>query len=319
MSFIFFYILLGLCWLIALLPLKILYILSDIAFVFTYYFPGYRKKTVMNNLRNAFPGKSEAELKTISKKFYHHFNDILVETLKMIHLSPEELASRITVKNPEVLNELYRQKKSVIAVVGHYNNWEWILGTKPYVPHQSMAIYKPLNNKYFNRFLIRNRSKYGVELISMRETLRKMLHYKKINKITLCAFITDQSPVWEETQYWTYFLNQLTPVYLGIEKMAKKTGQAVVFLHVHKIARGRYGMEVIPLFNDVENVTLHEITNKHLAVLEQIIIAQPEYWLWTHRRWKLTPRRLREMESAGIDQPATISQQPAPSARDKFD
>jgi Kdo2-lipid IVA lauroyltransferase/acyltransferase len=296
MSLILFYISVAFWWLIALLPLRILYFLSDILFLVTYYFPGYRKKTVMNNLRNAFPEKTDAEIKTISRKFYRHFSDVLIEILKMIHLSPEELAERIKIKNPEVLNDLYRKNSSVIAVVGHYNNWEWILGTKPYVPHYSMAIYKPLNNKYFNRFLIRNRSRYGVELISMRETLRKMVHYKKINKVTLCAFITDQSPVWEETQYWTYFLNQLTPVYLGIEKMAIKTGQAVVYLHVHKIARGRYEMEVIKLFDEVKNVSPYEITNKHLAVLENYIKAQPEFWLWTHRRWKLTPRRLKELE-----------------------
>ena len=290
MSFILFNIIIGLWWLIALLPLKILYFFSDILFLFTYYFPGYRKKTVLNNLRNAFPEKSETEIKVISKKFYHHFNDVLIEILKMIHLSPSELADRIKVKNPEVINDLYSQNKSVIAVVGHYNNWEWILGTKPDVPYHSMAIYKPLNNKYFNKFIIRNRSRYGVELISMRETLRKILYYKKINKVTLCAFITDQSPVWEETQYWGHFLNQLTPVYLGIEKMAIKTGQAVVFLHVHKIARGKYEMEVIRLFDNVDNVSPYEITNKHLSVLEKIITARPEYWLWTHRRWKLTPR-----------------------------
>jgi len=296
MSLILFYISIAFWWLIALLPLRILYFLSDILFLVTYYFPGYRKKTVMKNLRNAFPEKTDSEIKTISRKFYRHFSDVLIEILKMIHLSPEELAERIKVKNPEVLNDLYSKNRSVIAVVGHYNNWEWILGTKPYVPHYSMAIYKPLNNKYFNRFLIRNRSRYGVELISMRETLRKMLHYKKINKVTLCAFITDQSPVWEETQYWTYFLNQLTPVYLGIEKMAIKTGQAVVYLHVHKIARGWYEMEVIKLFDEVKNVSPYEITNKHLAVLENYIKAQPEFWLWTHRRWKLTSRRLKEME-----------------------
>ena len=296
MSLILFYISIAFWWLIALLPLRILYFLSDILFLVTYYFPGYRKKTVMKNLRNAFPEKTDSEIKTISRKFYRHFSDVLIEILKMIHLSPEELAERIKVKNPEVLNDLYSKNRSVIAVVGHYNNWEWILGTKPYVPHYSMAIYKPLNNKYFNRFLIRNRSRYGVELISMRETLRKMLHYKKINKVALCAFITDQSPVWEETQYWTYFLNQLTPVYLGIEKMAIKTGQAVVYLHVHKIARGWYEMEVIKLFDEVKNVSPYEITNKHLAVLENYIKAQPEFWLWTHRRWKLTSRRLKEME-----------------------
>lgn len=295
MSLILFYISVAIWWLVALLPLRILYFLSDILFLLTYYFPGYRKKTVINNLRNAFPEKSDAEIKTISRKFYRHFSDVLIEILKMIHLSPEELAERIKVKNPEVLHDLYQKNRSIIAVVGHYNNWEWILGTKPYVPHYSMAIYKPLNNKYFNRFLIRNRSRYGVELISMRETLRKILYYKKINKITLCAFITDQSPVWEETQYWTNFLNQLTPVYLGIEKMAIKTGQTVVYLHVQKIARGRYEMEVIKLFDELKNVTPYEITNKHLAVLESYIKAQPELWLWTHRRWKLTSRRLKEI------------------------
>jgi KDO2-lipid IV(A) lauroyltransferase len=299
MSLILFYISVAIWWLVALLPLRILYFLSDILFILTFYFPGYRKKTVIKNLRNAFPEKSDAEIKTISRKFYRHFSDVLIEILKMINLSPEELAERIKVKNPEVLHDLYRKNRSVIAVVGHYNNWEWILGTKPYVPHYSMAIYKPLNNKYFNRFLIRNRSRYGVELISMRETLRKMLYYKKINKVTLCAFITDQSPVWEETQYWTNFLNQLTPVYLGIEKMAIKTGHAVVYLHVHKIARGRYEMEVIKLFDKVKNISPYEITNKHLAVLESYIKAQPEFWLWTHRRWKLTSRRLKELESEG--------------------
>jgi KDO2-lipid IV(A) lauroyltransferase len=296
MSLIFFYISFALWWLIALLPLRILYFLSDLLFLFTYHFPGYRKKTVMNNLRNSFPEKSETEIKAIAKKFYRHFSDVLIEILKMIHLSPQELADRIKVKNPEVLNDLYSRNRSVIAVVGHYNNWEWILGTKPYVPHYSMAIYKPLNNKYFNRFLVKNRSRYGVELISMRETLRKILHYQKNNKVTLCAFITDQSPVWEETQYWTNFLNQLTPVYLGIEKMAIKTGQAVVYLHVHKISRGRYEMEVIKLFDSADNLSPYEITNKHLAVLENYIKAQPEFWLWTHRRWKLTPRMLKEQD-----------------------
>jgi KDO2-lipid IV(A) lauroyltransferase len=299
MSLILFYISIALWWLVALLPLKTLYFVADLLFLVTYYFPGYRKKTVMNNLRNAFPEKSDAEIKEISKKFYRHFSDVLIEILKMIHLSPEELAERIRVKNPDVLNDLYSRNRSVIAVVGHYNNWEWILGTKPYVPHYSMAIYKPLSNKYFNRFLIKNRSRYGVELISMRETLRKILHYKNLNKVTLCAFITDQSPVWEETQYWTTFLNQLTPVYLGIEKMAVKTGQAVVYLNVIKVARGRYEMEVINLFDNVDNVSPYEITNKHLAVLESYIREQPEYWLWTHRRWKLTSRRLKEIESEG--------------------
>jgi len=295
MSFILFYIVFSLCWLLALLPLKILYILSDIIFPFTYYLLHYREKTVMQNLKNSFPEKPDAELKILAKRFYRHFNDILLETLKLIHLSPEQLAQRIKLKNPEVLEDLYYRNKSVIAVFGHYNNWEWILGINTMIPHHTMAIYKPFNNKYFNDYIIRLRNRFGVELVPMRKTLQKMLDYSKNGKLTLTGFIADQSPVWEETQYWTDFLNQQTPVYLGIEKMAKKTGQAVVYFYQKKISRGRYEIEVIKLFDNPKETSHHKITEKQLRVLEEIIINQPEYWLWTHRRWKLTPRKLKEI------------------------
>ncbi len=298
MSFILFYIVFSLCWLLALLPLKILYILSDIIFPFTYYLLNYRKKTVMQNLKNSFPEKTDAELKILAKRFYRHFNDILLETLKLIHFTPEQLAQRIKLKNPEVLEDLYQRNKSVIAVFGHYNNWEWILGMNKMIPHHTMAIYKPFNNKYFNDYIIRLRNRFGVELVPMRKTLKTMLDYSKNGKLTLTGFIADQSPVWEETQYWTDFINQQTAVYLGIEKMAKKIDQAVVYFYQKKINRGRYEIEVIKLFDNPKETSPHEITEKHLRVLEKIIIAQPEYWLWTHRRWKLTPRKLKEINAS---------------------
>ena len=291
---IFYYIIYGFSWLIALIPLKILYVFSDILFPFTYYVFGYRKKIVFENLHKSFPEKTEEEIQLIAKKFYHHLNDILFESIKMIHLSPKQLADRIPMINPEIFHDLYARKKSVIAVVGHYNNWEWILGTKPFVPHHSLAVYKPLNNKWFDEFMIRNRSKYGTEIISMRQTLKAVLEYKRNNVLTVSAFIADQSPVWEEVQYLTTFLNQNTPVYLGIEKIAKKTDQSVVFLHVHKTSRGRYAVEIIKLFDEVSGTTANEITEKHTRVLEQIIRDKPEYWLWTHRRWKLTPRYMEQ-------------------------
>jgi KDO2-lipid IV(A) lauroyltransferase len=291
---IFYYILYCFSWLIALIPLRILYVFSDILFPFTYYVFGYRKKIVFENLHKSFPEKTEEEITLIAKKFYHHLNDILFESIKMIHLSPKQLADRITLINPEIFHDLYARKKSVIAVVGHYNNWEWGLGTKPFVPHHSIAVYKPLNNKWFDEFMIRIRSKYGTEIISMRQTLKAILEYKRNNVLTLSIFVADQSPVWEEVQYWTTFLNQNTPVYLGIEKMAKKTDQAVVFLHIQKTSRGRYAIEIIKLFDEVSGTAATEITEKHTRVLEQIIRDKPEYWLWTHRRWKLTPRYLEQ-------------------------
>ena len=290
MTIIFYYIAFGFSWLVALIPLSVLYFFSDLLFPLIYYVIRYRKKTTLENLRNSFPEKPEDEIRQIAKKFYHHLNDLLFESVKMIHLTPEKLAERIPMTNPEIIHDLYRRNKSVIAVIGHYNNWEWILGTKPYVPHHSMAIYKPLNNKHFDRFLIKIRSKYGTEIISMRSTLKTILDYKKKDVLTLSAFIADQSPVWEEVQYWTKFLNQDTPVYLGIEKIARKTDQAVVFLHVKKTGRGRYAVEIIKMFDEVSRTVEHEITEKHTRILEHIIREKPEYWLWSHRRWKLTPR-----------------------------
>lgn len=296
MSFILFYIVFAFCWLLALLPLKVLYLLSDLMYLLSYYIFPYRKKVVMRNLRNSFHDKTEAELKTIAKKFYKHFYDVISETLKLIHITPEKLAQRIKLKNPELLEDLYRKKKSVIAVIGHYNNWEWILGINHIIPHHTLAIYKPLNNKYFNKYIIKLRGRFGVELIPMRETLKTMLDYNKNGRLTLTGFLADQSPVWEEVQYWTSFLNQQTPVYLGIEKMAKKTDQVVVYFYERKISRGKYEVEVIKLFDNPKETLAYQITDKHLQILEDIITAQPEYWLWTHRRWKLTPRRLKQLE-----------------------
>jgi len=296
MGFILFYILYIIWWLFALIPLKFLYFLSDLSFPLIYYIICYRKKTVLTNLKKSFPEKDEKEIRIISKKFYHHFTDILIESIKMIHLSRKQLEKRIKIRNPEILQDLFNRKKSAIAVIGHYNNWEWILGIGSYIPHHTMAIYKPLNNKRMNDFMVKMRSKYGTEIISMRQTLKTMLKYKKENLLTVSGFISDQSPVWEETQYWTQFMNQLTPVYLGIEKMAKKTDQAIVFFYVHKIRRGIYEVEIIKLVDNVKDTQLTEITEKHIQTLEEIIRKQPEYWLWTHRRWKLTPRKLEEME-----------------------
>ncbi|KPK80952.1 MAG: hypothetical protein AMS27_15955 [Bacteroides sp. SM23_62_1] len=299
MSFILFYIVFAFCWLLALLPWKILYKLSDLMFLFSYYVVSYRKKVVMQNLKNSFPDKSETELKILAKKFYRHFYDIVFETLKLIHLTPDELAQRIKVKNPELLEELYRRNKSVIAVIGHYNNWEWILGINHTIPHHTLAIYKPLNNNYFNNYMVKLRSRFGVELIPMRQTLKKILDYSMNGRLILTGFIADQSPVWEEVQYWTNFLNQQTPVYLGIEKMAKKTGQAVVFFYESKINRGRYEVEVIKIYDNPEETTTYQITEKHIRILEEIITDRPEYWLWTHRRWKLTKKKMKQIEENG--------------------
>ncbi len=295
MAAIIYYILLPLIYFISLLPLQVLYLVSDLLFPLTYHLVGYRKKVVTENLRRSFPEKSRAELRTIARKFYRHFNDIMLETLKMISISPEKLNRRIRYTNPDILSDFYSRGKSVIMVTAHYNNWEWVNALSSDSPFHPVVIYKPLNNKYFDRLMKRMRERHGPELIPMRDTLRRLLRYKHKNLLTISGFLGDQSPVWEETQYWTQFLNQLTPVYLGAEKMALKTGHAVVFFHVKKEKRGYYEVEIIPLFEEVGDIGMYEITEKHVRVLERIIREKPEHWLWSHRRWKLTPRKMSEM------------------------
>jgi KDO2-lipid IV(A) lauroyltransferase len=294
MDAIIFYLSVPFLYLLSLLPLPVLYGLSDILYPVTYYLIAYRKKIVLENLRNSFPDKKENEIRELARKFYRHFNDVTMEILKLTTLSTKNLERRLKFSNPDVLNDYYRQGKSVLVVAAHFNNWEWSLGLSRVSPHQPIVIYKPLNNKYFDRFFRKTRERHGSILIPMRDTIRRILADRQEGKLALYGFVSDQSTIWEETQYWTTFLNQLTPVHLGIEKMALKTGFPVVYVHIRKIKRGYYEIDTLKLFDDVTGLAEHEITEKHVRTLEAYINEKPEQWLWTHRRWKLTPKKLAE-------------------------
>jgi KDO2-lipid IV(A) lauroyltransferase len=281
-----------------MLPLRVLYGLSDILYPVTYYLVAYRKKIVFENLRNSFPEKEEHEIREVARKFYRHFNDIIMEILKLTSLSTRNLEKRLKFSNPDVLNDYFKQGKSVLVVAAHFNNWEWSLGLSKVSPHQPIVIYKPLNNKYFDRFFRKTRERHGSRLIPMRDTIRRILTDQKEGKLALYGFVSDQSTIWEETQYWTIFLNQLTPVHLGIEKMALKTGFPVVYVHIRKIRRGYYEIDTLKLFDEIDGLAEYEITEKHVRTLEAYIREKPEQWLWTHRRWKLTPKKLAQNNKA---------------------
>jgi KDO2-lipid IV(A) lauroyltransferase len=253
----------------------------------------------MDNLNRAFPDYSEAKIKYTAHKFYRHLGDIMAESIKQFDMSPEELSSRIYFKNPEVLLNFYNAGISVIALAAHYGNWEWTEGLITQVTHKTIAVYKPLSNKHFDQFFKEQRSKMGTELVSLREVIRVLIQYRNKNVPTLSLFIADQSPVWEEIQYWTSFMNQNTAVYLGPEKIARQFGNAVVFLDVKKVDRGRYEVEIIPVTNDASKEKPYFVTERYVRILEERINAHPEFWLWSHRRWKLTRKRERE-EQAGI-------------------
>ncbi len=281
-----YYLFFGFNWIITLLPLRILYFISDILYLLLYYFPTYRKKIVETNLKNSFPEKSRKELETIEKKFYRHLADLFIETFKLTHMSKTQLMRRCTVSNIEILDKLLEQKRDVAAVLGHYNNWEWLTILPVYSDYKLVSIYKPLQNKYFDGFINSLRTKFGMVLTPMSIIIREIINDRRNNINTLSAFLSDQIPVKSEIRFWTNFLNQDTPVYLGTEKIAAKYDMAVVFFNLQKIRRGYYNLDIELLFEHAAGLPQHIITEKHVKRLEEIITEKPEYWIWSHRRWK---------------------------------
>jgi KDO2-lipid IV(A) lauroyltransferase len=283
----------------ARLPLRVLYIISDGLYFLIYYVARYRVAVVKDNIRRSFPERSEREHLRIEKAFYHHFADIFVESIKMLRMTPEQLSEKIPLSNPEILDKYREAGRSVVAVGAHYCNWEWTVGIVPHLKYKTIGVYKPLNNKRFDVVVNKTRTKFNTEFVSMRDVIRVLVKNKKENIPTFNVFVADQSPVWQEIQYWMPFLNQLSPVYLGPEKLAKQFNMVVFYGNVTKTARGKYNMELILLEENPTQTPDYEITGKFIKILEKTIIEKPEYWLWSHRRWKHTRRREKQ-ESEGI-------------------
>jgi Kdo2-lipid IVA lauroyltransferase/acyltransferase len=281
-----YYIFLVLNRLIMLLPVRVIYMFSDVIFILLYYFPSYRKKVVTKNLSNSFPEKPAKEIRSISRKFYRHLADLFIETLMLDQLSEAKLMKRFTLNNTELLDRLYKEKRNIIAVLGHYNNWEWLSVLPAHTPYKVICIYKPLHNKNFDNLINEFRTKHGVVISPMSSIVRELLEDQKKGINTLAAFISDQTPPKGDIKYWTTFLNQDTPVYLGAEKIASKYDSAVVFFRIDKLKRGYYSLNPELLYEHTKGLPEYAITEAHVKRLEEIIREKPEFWIWSHRRWK---------------------------------
>ncbi|MGV8879991.1 MAG: lysophospholipid acyltransferase family protein [Sphingobacteriaceae bacterium] len=275
-------------YLVSLLPFTILYLLADFIYVFLYHLTGYRRKTIRKNLRNSFPEKSLAECRAIEKKYYAYLADLMVESIKTISIGEKELRKHFQILNPELLESYFDQGKSILGVLGHYGNWEMAALITGFVTDKKrLIIYKPLNNPVFDAFFKHTRSRFGTTLIPMKSTMRTLAAYRNEPKITV--FVSDQTPVRHETQYFTQFLNQPTAVFLGIEKMAKMTNDPIVFCDIKVVKRGHYTCTFVPLVLNPQETATHEITDIHVRYLEEVIRREPQYWLWSHKRWKFKP------------------------------
>lgn len=288
MNTVLYYIIYTILWLHALLPLRILYILSDIFYVFVYHIAKYRLKVVRRNLKASFPTKSAEELLKIEKEFYHNFSDYVVETIKLLHITNKEMQSRMKFHNIELVKDLMKDGNSSIMYLAHYGNWEWVPSINLLFDDGTLLgqIYRPLKNKAFDRLFLKIRSRFKSVGISKNNTLRTIIGYKRDKQKTLIGFISDQTPSRANVHYWTTFLNQDTPVYTGVERIAKQTGFTVTYLDIQKVGRGKYEGTVKLITDNPKAEPEFAITEKYIREVEKTILRDPSYWLWTHKRWK---------------------------------
>ncbi len=276
----------ALMWLIALLPFPILYLKADVLYYVLYYVIRYRRKVASMNLKNSFPEKSTTQLKAIEKKYYQNLADIVVEFIKVRHISSKSIQKRMRILNPEILDELYTHKKSIFIAIGHCGNWEWLAHTLALRKgHKPFAIIKPLSDPFFDQYMKANRTKFGgPQMIPFKQTYKTLLS----NKHTINAVVnaSDQTPARSEINFWTKFLNQDTAFFMGIGKMANALDYSVLYFDIQRDSRGYYSIRIKPISITPHTDSATEITEKYVSLLEQSIIENPDNWLWSHRRWK---------------------------------
>ncbi|WP_430814494.1 lysophospholipid acyltransferase family protein [Carboxylicivirga sp. RSCT41] len=284
------YIALFFLWLFSLQPFFMIYLWSDLLYHFIRLF-NYRRAVINENLAYAFPEKTKEELREIRLKFYRNFCDIMVETIKVQSMTEKQIRQRVKWSNTECVDQYTQQGKDVVAVMGHYCNWEWIPSINLNVDCLGCATYRPLKNKAFDTYMLKLRGKWGTENYTMSDTIRELIKLRRKNVRYIIGLIADQSPGRKSLNYWTKFLNQNTAIILGPEKIAKATKSPLVYLDMQRIKRGYYEVNIIPVVEDPINTKEYEITEKHLRLLEDAIIKRPENWLWSHKRWKYSEQR----------------------------
>jgi KDO2-lipid IV(A) lauroyltransferase len=268
------------------LPFWFLYGLSDILAITLLYVMKYRKKVVLTNLRLSFPEKGEKEISEITGKFYRHLADIILETIKGYSMSWERFAKRITFHGIEKMNGYYDEGKSIVLLGMHYNNWEWSVTSQRLMKHESLLLYDPVRgNPQFEEYLLYIRERWGAKYIPVHKSARIVLEFHNRKIPAALGLGADQRPA-AITRLWTIFLNQEACFVPGPEKIVRKANMPVFFLLIRKISRGHYEMSYIPLIENPAEMTEEEIMLTYIRTMEKYIREKPEYYLWSHRRWK---------------------------------
>lgn len=269
-------------------PLGVLYLLSDLLFPLVYAVARYRRRVVRNNLVRSFPEKSISEIRRIERSFYRYFCDIMMETVRQLSITEAEMRRRMVFSDQELMMEQLRRGKSAMLMTGHYCNWEWGLSVSYYTPEGSTVypVYQRLNNPEFNEYMLQTRGHLGGQCVEKDELVRTIYKLRNQGLVGIFGMISDQSPMKKFIRYRMNFLHQDTPVFLGTEQLARKYDYPVFYLDIQRVKRGYYECKVVPVALVPSSTAEYEITNRFMSMLETSIRRQPEFWLWSHNRWK---------------------------------
>jgi len=273
-------------YLVSKLPLKILYIFSDVIFFLNYYLIGYRKEVITQNLRKSFPDKSEEEIKEIRKKFYLNFSDYLVETIKSFSISETEARVRMQHINQELFHDAKKEGKNIILLAGHVFNWEWINALAKIVPQAHChPVYRKVNSDFWENQMKKVRNKFGNEALEANEVILNIFRSKN-NGDSAYMFVADQTPHRAHVTYGLEFLNQRTPAFIGYDKLATRMDLVFIYCEMKKVKRGYYQVNYHRIYPDGEKFTENEVVRKFHKLLENTLHKHPDNYLWSHRKWK---------------------------------
>lgn len=287
-------VLLGFCKIVGLLPNWFLYgVMGRGLYFLLYRIVGYRVKVVRENLVNSFPEKSPQELTKIEKDFYKNLTDIFIDTIKMASITEKEYKSRVVYPDSELFEKELADKNCIVAM-SHFGSWEMMSNYVLYGPRKLYCVYRPLSSTVFDEFYRKIRSRFGARPLAMNDTLKEMIRSGKNREHPyIMALIGDQTPPQHEIKNWYRFLNQDTAFFSGIEKLAVKFKLPVFFSYITPVNRGHYQIEFKMIYDGQEKIREHEIVERYIALLEQMIRSNPHLWMWSHRRWKHKPHTIR--------------------------
>lgn len=277
---------------VARLPFRALYIISDLLFVLVYYVVRYRRRVVKENIVSSFPEKTEKECADIIKRFYRHFTDYFVETIKLGHISDDEMRRRMEFVGLEMVDDYFDQGRSIAMYFSHCGNWEWAPSITLWTRHKPSdkcvfaQVYRPLDNEWFDNYFLQLRSRFGSVSLKKHEVFRDLLRYRRDGAMTITGFMSDQKPSGGDTVHVLKFLNHPTAVITGTETIVRKLNLVAIYWDMEKLSRGHYRITARLITDNAPALPEFAVTDTYVKMLEETIDRQPAIWLWSHRRWK---------------------------------